>query len=62
VDAGILGDGDFIGCMLGVKPEEVMKRRYALLSAGMDLRRVVAMVAEVLGVKPEEGWAEGKYR
>lgn len=60
-DERILGDGDFVGRVLS-SAEEAMERRYALRARGMDLDRVVSRVSEVLGVRPEEVWAEGKYR
>lgn len=33
-----------------------------LRSAGFDLEKVAFRVSEVLGVRPEDVWAEGKYR
>ena len=42
--------------------EEAMERRYALRARGVDLALIASRVSEVLGVKPEEVWAEGKYR
>ena len=39
-----------------------MEKRYALRSGGLDLEGVVSRVSEVLGLKPEEVWAAGKYR
>jgi putative transposase len=42
--------------------EETMEKRYALRSRGFDLKTVASRVADVLGVKPEEVWAKGKYR
>ena len=57
----MLGDGDFVGRVLA-SAEETMEIRYALESRGLDLDRVAYRVSEVLGVKQEEVWAEGKYR
>ena len=57
----ILGDGDFVGGVLA-SAEEDMEKRYALRSRGYNLERVISMVSEVLGVKPEEVWAKGKYK
>ena len=39
-----------------------MEKRYALRSAGLGLDGIASRVSEVLGVKPEEVWAAGKYR
>ena len=58
-DERILGDGDFVGRVLA-SAEEAMERRYAL-RARVDLALIASSVSEVLGVKPEEVWAEGKY-
>jgi hypothetical protein len=60
-DERILGGGDFVGRVLA-SAEEAMEKRYALRSRGFDLERVASRVSEVLKVKPEEVWAEGKYR
>jgi len=60
-DERILGDGDFVGRVLA-SAEEAMEKRYALRSGGIDLDRVACRVSQVLGVKPGEVWAEGKYR
>ena len=55
------GDGDFVGHVLA-SAEEAMEKRYALRAHGVDLASIASRVSEVLGVKPEEVWAEGKYR
>jgi putative transposase len=60
-DERILGDGDFVRHVLA-SAEEAMEKRYALRSGGFDLGRVASRVSEVLGVRVEEVWAEGKYR
>jgi putative transposase len=60
-DERILGDGDFVGRVLA-SVEEAMEKRYAFRSRGFDLERVAARVSQALEVKPEEVWAEGKYR
>ena len=39
-----------------------MEKRYALRSRGLDLEGVASRVSEVLGLKPKEVWASGKYR
>ena len=60
-DERILGDGDFVRGVLA-SAEETMEKRYALRSRGLDLEGVAFRVSEVLGLKPEEVWAAGKYR
>jgi len=60
-DERILGDGDFVECV-PASAREAMEKRYALRSSGFDLERVASRVSEVLGVEPEEVWAQGKYR
>ncbi len=42
--------------------EEAMEKRYALRSRGVDLGFIASRVSEVLDVKVEEVWGEGKYR
>jgi hypothetical protein len=56
-----LGDGDFVGRVLATA-EEAMGKSYSLRARGFDLARIASRVSEVLGAKPEEVWAEGKYR
>ena len=60
-DERILGDGDFVSRVLA-SAEEEMEKRYSLRSSGMDLDGVAARVSELMGLKPEEVWAVGKYR
>jgi chromosomal replication initiation ATPase DnaA len=60
-DERILGDGDFVGRVLA-SAEEAMEKRYALQARGVNLSFIASRVSQVLGVKPEEVWAEGKYR
>ena len=60
-DDRILGNGDFVGRVLA-SAQEAMEKRYAFQSRGLDLDRVASRVAEVLGLKPEEVWTEGKYQ
>jgi putative transposase len=60
-DERILGDGDFVGWVLA-SAEEGMEKRYALRARGVNLAFIASKVSQVLGVKPEEVWAEGKYR
>ena len=56
-----MGDGDFVGRVLATA-EEAMGKSYSLRARGFDLARIASRVSEVLGAKPEEVWAEGKYR
>ena len=60
-DERILGDGDFVGRVLA-SAQEAMEKRYSLRSQGVDLEKVASRVSEVLGLKPVEVWAEGKYQ
>ena len=60
-DERILGDGDFVGRVLALA-NEAMERRYALKAHGVDLSAIASRVSAVLGVKPEDVWAAGKYR
>jgi putative transposase len=60
-DERILGDGDFVGRVLA-SAEESMENRYALRAHGVDLASIASRVSELMGVKAEEVWAEGKYR
>ena len=60
-DERILGDGDFVGWVLA-SAEEAMEKRYALRARGVNLAFIASRVSQVLGVKPKEVWAEGKYR
>jgi putative transposase len=60
-DERILGDGDFVGRVLA-SAEEAMEKRYALRARGVNLALIASRILQVLGVKPEEVWAEGKHR
>lgn len=60
-DEKILGDRDFVGRVLA-SAEESMEKRYALRSGDLGLEGIASRVSEVLGLKPEEIWAAGKYR
>jgi chromosomal replication initiation ATPase DnaA len=60
-DERILGDGEFVGSVLAAA-EEAMEKRYGLRARGVNLAFIASRVSQVLGVKPEEVWAEGKYR
>ncbi len=60
-DERILGDGDFVESVL-TAANEAMERRYYLQSSGFTLARVAARVADVLGMRPEDVWAAGRYR
>ena len=60
-DERILGDGDFVERVLA-NANEAMERKYDLASRGFTLDKVAVRVAEVLGMKPEDVWAAGRYR
>lgn len=60
-DERILGDGDFVDKVLS-RAEERLERRYYLKSRGYDFGKVVARVAKLLDLKPDEVLAEGKYK
>lgn len=60
-DERILGDGEFVGSVLATA-EEAMEKRHGLRARGVTVDFVASRVSEVLGVKPDEVWAEGKYR
>jgi len=60
-DERILGNGDFVEKVLG-SANEAMERKYNLQSRGFTLDKTAARVAEVLGMKIEDIWAQGRYR
>jgi putative transposase len=60
-DERILDDGEFVGSVLA-GAEEAMEKRYTLRARGVNLAFIASRVSRVLGVKPEEVWAKGKYR
>jgi len=60
-DERILGNGEFVAKVLA-SAEEEMEKRYALKAKGMNLDKIAVRVSEVLGIKPEEVWAKGKYQ
>ncbi len=60
-DERILGDGDFVENVLAYA-NEAMERKYDLKSRGFTLEKAAIRVVEVLGVKPEDVWATGRYR
>ena len=41
---------------------ETMERKYDLESRSFTLDKTAARVVEVLGMKPEDVWAAGRYR
>ncbi len=59
-DERILGDGDFVNRVLA-EAREALEKRHALLAEGIDLNNIVFRVSELMGVKPEDVWAKGKY-
>ena len=60
-DERILGNGDFVEKVLA-SANEAMEKKYDLESRGFTLDKTAARVAEVLGMKIENVWAQGKYR
>lgn len=60
-DERILGDGDFVNQVLAAA-EEVMETRHALRARGIDLVKIAMRVSELMSVKLEDVWAQGKYR
>jgi len=59
-DERILGDGDFVNRVLA-EAREALEKRHALLAEGIDLNNIAFSVSELMGVKPEDVWAKGKY-
>jgi REP element-mobilizing transposase RayT len=59
-DERILGDGDFVNRVLA-EAREALEKRHALRAKGIDLDKIVYRVSELMGVKPEDVWAKGKY-
>lgn len=60
-DERILGDGDFVDKVLS-RAEESLERKYYLKSRGYNFGKVVARVAKLLNLKPNEVLAPGKYK
>jgi putative transposase len=60
-DERILGNGDFVERVL-LSAQESLEKSYALRSRGLDLEGIASRVSEVLGVRPEDVWAKGKYQ
>ena len=56
-----MGDGEFVGRVLA-SAEEAMEKRYAPRARGVNLTLIASRVPQVLGMKPEDVWAGGKYR
>jgi len=59
-DERILGDVDFVNRVLA-EAREALEKRHALLAEGIDLNNIAFRVSELMGVKPEDVWAKGKY-
>ena len=59
-DERILGDGDFVSQVLA-EAKESLEKRHALRARGMDLKKIARKVSELMGVKPEDVRAKGKY-
>ena len=60
-DERILGDRDFVEKIL-FRSRERYERQYALKESGIDLDKVAAYVAALLGMDVEQVWAPGKFR
>jgi DNA-binding Lrp family transcriptional regulator len=59
-DERILGDGDFVDRVLRVAQEQ-LDRKYCLQARGVDLDKVAERVCDLVGMRPHELWAKGKY-
>jgi chromosomal replication initiation ATPase DnaA len=55
------GNEDFVASVLA-QAEEKLERKFHLKAKGFDFDQVVVRVAEVLGLKPSEVLASGKYK
>jgi len=55
-----LGDGDFVNRVL-TEAGEALEKRHAFRAKVIDLDKIVYRVSELMGVKPEDVWAKGKY-
>ena len=60
-DERILGDSQFVQEVLATA-EEQLEKRYALKAAGLNLNKLVNVVAEVMGLDPATVLAPGKAR
>ena len=40
---------------------EALEKRHRLRAKGIDLDKIVYRASELMGVKPEDVWAKGKY-
>lgn len=60
-DERILGDGDFVEKALD-KNQEVLERKYALKTKGVDLDLLADHVAKLFEMPPEALWQPGRYR
>ena len=58
-DERILGDGEFVEKVLA-QAKEAFERKYRLKAKGIDIDKVEARVAEIVGIDPAEVWAAGK--
>ena len=52
--------GDFVNRVLA-ETREALEKRHALRAEGIDLDNIAFRVSELMGVKPEDVWAKGKY-
>jgi len=60
-DERILGNGDFVENALA-QAQENLERKYHLKAKGFDFEKVVARVANLMGLSPSEVLASGRYR
>jgi putative transposase len=60
-DERILGDSDFVKKVLA-QAKENFERKHQLRSEGFSFENVVSRVADLLGVRPEQVLATGKYK
>jgi len=60
-DDRILGDVDFVANVLA-EANEVMERKYALASHGVDLDTLIHLVAKLLSIPPKRIFGSGKLR
>jgi putative transposase len=60
-DERILGDSDFVSHVLSQAGEK-LERRHALRAGGMDLEKIAIRVSELMGIKLEDVWAQGKHQ
>jgi REP element-mobilizing transposase RayT len=60
-DERILGDSDFVSKVL-TKTEEIMSKKEIFRAQGMDLDKIAERVSELMKIRTEDVWAEGKQQ